>query len=67
MRARDAAGEGGSGAGAWAVDWWKDVVGVDLDQALDVSLYRVLEWGGMEVLRPGRNQEDEFEEPDIYH
>jgi len=31
-------------------DVWKDVVGVDTEKALDASLFRVLEWGGMEVL-----------------
>ena len=29
---------------------WKDAVGVDAGRALDESLFRVLEWGGMEVL-----------------
>jgi hypothetical protein len=33
------------------VGFWADVVGVDLDKTLDAQLYRVLEWGGMEVLR----------------
>jgi hypothetical protein len=33
-----------------AVLWWRDVVGVEADRALDPQLYRVLEWGGMEVL-----------------
>ena len=28
---------------------WADVVGVDLAKATDEGLYRVLEWGGMEV------------------
>ncbi|KAG2128624.1 uncharacterized protein EDB93DRAFT_1184327 [Suillus bovinus] len=32
------------------VDWWVDVVGVDPARAGDVTLFRVLEWGGMEVL-----------------
>ncbi|KAG2081102.1 hypothetical protein BD769DRAFT_1621490 [Suillus cothurnatus] len=32
------------------VAWWADVVGVDLARAGDVALFRVLEWGGMEVL-----------------
>ncbi|KAJ7092302.1 hypothetical protein B0H15DRAFT_833419 [Mycena belliarum] len=32
------------------VNRWAGVVGVDIDRALDVSLFRVLEWGGMEVL-----------------
>ncbi|KAJ3494323.1 hypothetical protein NLJ89_g10833 [Agrocybe chaxingu] len=31
------------------VNWWRNVVGVDLDRAMDASLFRVLEWGGMEV------------------
>jgi len=50
-RARVATG----GVRSSSVAWWKDVVGVDLDKALDVRLYRALEWGGMEVLRPGNN------------
>ncbi|KAJ7432022.1 hypothetical protein B0H11DRAFT_2127959 [Mycena galericulata] len=29
---------------------WSGIVGVDLHRALDTSLFRVLEWGGMEVL-----------------
>ncbi|KAJ7138822.1 hypothetical protein C8R46DRAFT_603970 [Mycena filopes] len=29
---------------------WCKVVGVDLERAADVTLFRVLEWGGMEVL-----------------
>lgn len=33
-----------------SVDFWRDVVGVDLDAALDNSLFRVLEWGGMELV-----------------
>ncbi|KZV96697.1 ubiquitin-domain-containing protein [Exidia glandulosa HHB12029] len=42
-------------AGAWRAAQfveahvWKDVVGVETDKALDASLFRVLEWGGMEV------------------
>jgi hypothetical protein len=28
---------------------WRDVVGVDVDMALDAGLFRVLDWGGMEV------------------
>ncbi|KAG2128678.1 uncharacterized protein EDB93DRAFT_1214362 [Suillus bovinus] len=28
---------------------WADVVGVDLERANDTALFRVLEWGGMEV------------------
>lgn len=33
------------------VNWWKDVVGVSVNRALDTSLFRLLEWGGMEVLK----------------
>ena len=32
------------------VAFWKDVVGIDTRAASDTSLFRVLEWGGMEVL-----------------
>jgi hypothetical protein len=32
------------------VDWWVDVVGVDPARAGDAALFRVLEWGGAEVL-----------------
>jgi hypothetical protein len=32
------------------IAWWVDVVGVDLARASDTALFRVLEWGGMEVL-----------------
>jgi len=28
---------------------WKDLVGVDVARARDEGLFRVLEWGGMEV------------------
>jgi hypothetical protein len=31
------------------VGWWVDVVGVDPVRASDVTLFRVLEWGGTEV------------------
>lgn len=33
------------------VAMWRDVVGVDIEKASDEKLFRVLEWGGMEVLR----------------
>jgi len=33
-----------------SADFWKDVAGVDCMCSLDESLFRVLEWGGMEVL-----------------
>lgn len=29
---------------------WQDVVGVDSQRAHDATLFRVLEWGGMEVV-----------------
>ncbi|KAI3601457.1 ubiquitin family protein [Moniliophthora roreri] len=32
------------------VEMWREIVGVDIDKALDKDLFRVLEWGGMEVL-----------------
>ncbi|KAG9084866.1 hypothetical protein FS749_004893 [Ceratobasidium sp. UAMH 11750] len=35
--------------GARNASIWYDVVGVDLARARDASLFRVLEWGGMEV------------------
>ncbi|KAK0216448.1 ubiquitin-domain-containing protein [Armillaria nabsnona] len=31
------------------VEFWKDIVGVDCDGMKDEALFRVLEWGGMEV------------------
>lgn len=33
------------------VAWWGDVVGVELARTSDPTLFRVLEWGGMEVLK----------------
>ncbi|CUA71001.1 hypothetical protein RSOLAG22IIIB_09288 [Rhizoctonia solani] len=33
------------------VSMWRDIVGVDVDRVHDKSLFRVLEWGGMEVWR----------------
>lgn len=35
------------------VDWWRDVVGLQGERGVlmdDNSLFRVLEWGGMEIL-----------------
>ena len=32
------------------VVFWQDVVGINARAAQDASLFRVLEWGGMEVL-----------------
>jgi hypothetical protein len=29
---------------------WRDIVGVDVNKTTDEGLFRVLEWGGMEVL-----------------
>ncbi|KAJ7762938.1 hypothetical protein B0H16DRAFT_1368503 [Mycena metata] len=44
----------GAWAGARAADddgeRWRRVVGLDAERAADASLFRVLEWGGMEVL-----------------
>lgn len=34
------------------VSMWREIVGIDAERALDSKLFRVLEWGGMEVLRP---------------
>ncbi len=31
------------------VAFWTEIVGVDVEEASDAQLYRVLEWGGMEV------------------
>jgi hypothetical protein len=53
------AGAAGPGRRRRAVSWWTDVVGVDVERALDVGLYRVLEWGGMEVLRFAPHRFDE--------
>lgn len=33
------------------VSLWKDVVGIDEIKQKDTSMFRVLEWGGMEVLK----------------
>lgn len=30
---------------------WQSIVGVHASRMMDVGLFRVLEWGGMEVLR----------------
>ena len=32
-----------------SADFWKDVVGINCERSMDESLFRVLEWGGMEV------------------
>jgi len=34
------------------VGFWVNVVGVDVGRTLDKQLFRVIEWGGMEVLNP---------------
>lgn len=35
------------------VEWWRGVVGfVSKERQSDEKLFRVLEWGGMEVRRP---------------
>ena len=36
--------------GSEDVAFWVNVVGVDVDRTLDKQLFRVIEWGGMEVL-----------------
>ncbi|KAG8684721.1 hypothetical protein FRC11_011690 [Ceratobasidium sp. 423] len=43
-----------SDLGAWETAWvsaeeWSRIVGVDTAKAKDASLFRVLEWGGMEI------------------
>ncbi|KAJ7118098.1 hypothetical protein C8R44DRAFT_832240 [Mycena epipterygia] len=45
-----AAGEWSAEAGAGDPARWRDVVGVNIAGAQDVSLFRVLEWGGMEIV-----------------
>ncbi|KAJ6476703.1 hypothetical protein C8R47DRAFT_1052008 [Mycena vitilis] len=40
----------GAGCGANDAEHWRGVVGVDVERASDTALFRVLEWGGMEVL-----------------
>ena len=32
-----------------SVDFWRDVVGIDVERVQDAKLFRVIEWGGMEV------------------
>ena len=32
-----------------SADFWKDVIGINCERSMDESLFRVLEWGGMEV------------------
>jgi len=34
------------------VVFWMNVVGVDVGRTVDKPLFRVIEWGGMEVLNP---------------
>jgi hypothetical protein len=31
------------------VETWQDIVGIDASRVCDASLYRVIEWGGMEI------------------
>ena len=33
------------------ISFWVNTVGVDVERTLDKGLFRVLEWGGMEVIR----------------
>jgi hypothetical protein len=32
-----------------ATSIWRDIIGVDMEKATNTTLFRVLEWGGMEV------------------
>ena len=41
--------EGAQAKAANSVDMWREIVGVNLGETLDESLFRVIEWGGMEV------------------
>ena len=45
----EAASTRAAGTGADGPTFWADVVGVDASRAADSRLFRVLEWGGMEV------------------
>ena len=38
------------------VSFWVDVVGVDVGRTVNKGLFRVIEWGGMEVFCPGMSQ-----------
>jgi ubiquitin C len=31
------------------VEFWKNVVGIDVERVQDANLFRAIEWGGMEV------------------
>jgi len=35
------------------ISFWVNTVGVDVERTLDKGLFRVIEWGGMEVIRHG--------------
>ncbi|KAL1663919.1 hypothetical protein GGF50DRAFT_89030 [Schizophyllum commune] len=41
--------EGAQAKAADSIDMWREIVGVNLGETLDESLFRVIEWGGMEV------------------
>ena len=45
----EAASARAGGTGADGPTFWADIVGVDTARAADSGLFRVLEWGGMEV------------------
>lgn len=49
LRLWEAASVRVAGTGAGRARFWADVVGVDAARAVDGRLFRVLEWGGMEV------------------
>ncbi|KAI0088380.1 hypothetical protein BDY19DRAFT_950615 [Irpex rosettiformis] len=41
--------EGARARAAADVSFWVEIIGVSVEKASDASLYRVLEWGGMEI------------------
>ncbi|KAI5829753.1 hypothetical protein K523DRAFT_241420 [Schizophyllum commune Tattone D] len=41
--------EGAHAKAADSINMWREVVGVHLEETLDENLFRVIEWGGMEV------------------
>ena len=49
LKEEDVQGKWGTGLGASAVDW-RSIVGLGEQSLLDDTLFRVVEWGGMEIL-----------------
>ena len=41
--------EGAQAKAAEPAEMWREIVGVNLGETLNESLFRVIEWGGMEV------------------